>query len=76
MFDNLAGFFGVTASIFTSALFAAAEAPQMTGWENVGAITILGFTMYYLLANINNKLDTLADTIKELQIEIKSKNED
>ena len=70
MCDNLVGFYGVCASIFTGALFAQVEASPISGWENVSAIAILGMTMYFLLTRINERLDRLNDTIHELRADI------
>ena len=69
--DNVVCFYGVLASICTSVLCAQAGDSPIAGWENVGAITILGFTMYYLLNNVSKKLEKLSDNISALRTELR-----
>ena len=83
MWDTVVGFYGVCASVVTSALFAQAESAPLTGLENVSALGILGFTMYYLLSRVLGRQDkqtetTLAtqDAVKELRHETKELKEE
>ena len=71
MWDNVVGFYGVCASVVTSALFAQAESAPLSGLENVSALGILGFTMYYWLSRVLGRQDKQTETTLETQNEVK-----
>ena len=71
MWDHVVGFYGVCASVVTSALFAQAETTPFTGLENVSALGILGFTMYFLMTRIIGRQDKQTETTRETQEEVR-----
>ena len=70
MMDNAIGLLGVCGSVFL-----AQAATPTAGWEQVGALGILGMTMYFLLTRQSAQLDKLSDKITRL-INLISTNEE
>ena len=68
MLDNVIGISGVCGSILL------AQTPA-AGWEQVGALGILGMTMYILLTRHGMQLEKLSDKITRL-INLISSEED